>query len=116
MNVNTNRIMTRTIFLLVLAAANASAHEVEYRPYYVQSHYVDARSRFYPAWLRRNREFQRWYMRNQYRFQRHIGWHRLFDIYRFEKRRQWHGRRIYARHYRDYDYRPYYVVPKKHRH
>lgn len=123
MNANMSHAMKRTILALVcgtgfalLSAPDASAHEVEYRPYYVQSHYIYAGSRFYPRWLRRNREFQRWYVHNQYRFRRHLSWHRLYDIYRFERRHRRHGRKSYHKFYRRYDYRPHYVVPKKHRH
>ncbi len=123
MNANISHIMKRTILALVfgaglilLNAANASAHEAEYRPYYVQHHYVHARTSFFPGWLRRNREFQRWYMHNQYRFTRHISWHRLHDTYRLERRQRRHGRRIYDKVYRDHAYRSYHPVPKKHRH
>ena len=123
MNANISHIMKRTIFSLVfgaglvlLSTADAAAHDVEYRPYHVQHHYAYARERFYPGWLRRNREFQRWYVHNQYRFKRHASWHRRYDIYRFERRHRGHGRRVYDRIYRDHDYRPYYPKPKKHSH
>ena len=123
MNANMSHIMKRTIFsllfgagLVLLSAADASAHEVEYRPYYVQHHHAYARTQFFPAWLERNREFQRWYMHSRYRFKRHIGWPRLYDIYRFERRHRWHGRAIYDKVYRDPGYRPHYLTPKRHRH
>ena len=123
MNVTMSNITKRTILALVFgaglvlfSAADAMAHEVQYRPYYVQHQYAYASSRFYPGWLKRNRDFQRWYSHNQYRFKRHMSWHRLYDVYRFEKRHRWRGRKTYGKSYRHYDYRPYYVAPKKHRH
>lgn len=123
MNANMSHIAQRTILslmfgagLLVLGAVNASAHEIEHRPDYVQHHYAYARSRFYPGWLKRNRQFQRWYFHNQYRFKRHISWNRLYDIYRLERRHRWHGRRTYNKVYRDRAYPTYYPVPRKHRH
>jgi hypothetical protein len=123
MNANKCHIMKRTILsllfgagLVLLVAADASAHEVEYRPYYVANHYVYARTRYFPDWLQRNREFQRWYMHSHYRFERHVSWPRLYDVYRFERRHRWHGGRIYGKVYRDQRYRSYYPVAKKHSH
>jgi hypothetical protein len=123
MNANLSHIMKRTIFSLVfgaglvlLSAVDASAHEVEYRPYYVQHHHAYARTRIFPAWLKRNREFQRWYMHNHYRFKRHISWPRLYDMYRFERRHRRHGRRIYGKVYHSQGYRPHYPHLKNHRH
>ncbi len=123
MNANMSHIMKRTIFsllfgagLVLLSSADATAHEVEDRPYYVQHNYAYARARVFPGWLRSNREFQRWYMHNQYHFKRRVSWPSLYDIYRFERRHRRHGRRIYDKVYRDHDYRPYYLVPKKRSH
>jgi hypothetical protein len=45
-----------------------------------------------------------------------MSWNRLYDIYRFERRHRWHGRRIYGRVYRDRAYPSYYPVPRRHRH
>jgi hypothetical protein len=123
MNAKMSLIMKRTILALVFGvalvlftAADATAHEIEYRPYYVQHHYAYARTRFVPAWLKRNREFHRWYVHSQYRFRRHISWHRLHDIYLLERRHRWRNRRSYARVYRDQPFRPHYSVAGKHTH
>ena len=123
MNATMSHLMKRTILslmiaagLLVLGAAETSAHEVEYRPYYAPAHYAYARTRSSPGWLKRNREFQRWNFHNQYRFKRHVSRIRIDDAYRFENRHRWHGRRVYgaAHHYQGY--RRNVPLPINHRH
>lgn len=123
MNASMSQLMKRTILPLLVAAgffalgtADASAHEVEYRPYYAPVHYSYARTRVYPAWLQRNREFRRWHFHNQYRFRRHASWIRIYDSYRFEKHHRRHGRRIHGKVYHEQRYRSYYPLPKNHRH
>ncbi len=123
MNATMSPFMQRTIFSLVfgiclvmLGAADASAHQVEYRPFVVHDSYVHSRIPSLPRWLRRDREFRRWYWHSHYRFRRHLSWHRLYDIYRFESRHRWHGRRIYDKVYRYHGHRSYYPKPNKHRH
>jgi hypothetical protein len=39
-----------------------------------------------PGWLRRDRQFRHWYRRSPLRQYPQIGWHQLFDIYRWERR------------------------------
>ena len=92
MSANMSHFMTRMICslifgagLFILSAADASAHRIGYRPYYVHDHYVHARTMSFPGWLRRNREFQHWYRHCHYRLTRHMSWHRLYDVYRFER-------------------------------
>ncbi len=123
MNAQTSHILNRTISSLVIgtclflvSAADASAHKIEYRPYVVHRQYVYGQTRIFPGWLRKNREFQRWYLHSRYRLMRHMTWHRLYDIYHFEKRYRLQSRRFHGKVYRDHGYRTYYRKPKKHRH
>ena len=123
MNANTSHIMKRTICSLVfgvclvmLSAADASAHGIEYRPYFVQDYYVHKGARSFPSWLRRNREFQHWYWHSHYRLKRHMSWRRLYDIHRHERRHRLHSRKFYGRVYRDTGHSHYYKRPKKRDH
>ena len=123
MNTSTSHVMKRTFFslifgicLLLVNVPEASAHKIEYRPYVVHDHYAYAGSRSFPRWLRKNRDFQRWYLYSNYRLNRHMSWHRLYDIYRFEKRHRLHNRKFYGKVYLDNGYRTYYRKPKHRRH
>jgi hypothetical protein len=90
---------------LLTLAAPASAHESAYRnvaPYagvrYDRRHYRPV----YPHWLDSHGDFDRWYAGSRYRYQHHVRWERLFDLYRVENH---HHRTIRARfisrnHYR----------------
>ncbi len=120
MNANMSQIMKRTfcslsfgICLFLLSAADASAHEVEYRPHIAYDHYVYGRTRSFPRWLRRNREFQHWYMHSRYRYMRRMTWHRIYDRYRFEQRYRWNNRKFHGKVYRDDGYRTYQKNWKK---
>lgn len=119
---NMGHIMRRTICslslgigLFLVSAADASAHRIEYRPYIAHDHHVYSRTRSFPGWLRRNREFQHWYRHSHYRLTRHMSWHRLYDVYRFERRHRWHGRRIYDKGYRYNSDRTYQRKPMRRR-
>ena len=122
MNANTSSVMNRTILSLVFGlclfltgAPEASAHKVDFRPYYVYDNYAYHGSRAYPGWLRRNREFQRWYTYNHYRFRRHMSWHRLYDIYRAERRFRLRKGHFYGKVYRDNGYPAYHRKPHRRR-
>jgi len=123
MNSKTNHWMKRTAWSLIfgmgLMLANvpeASAHKVEYRPYIVYDHYAYAGSRHFPRWLRKDRDFQRWYLYSNYRMNRHMSWHRLYDIYKYERRYRLKNRRFRGRLYRDHGHRSYERDSKRHRH
>ena len=49
-----------------------------------------------PRWLRRDRDFRHWYQHSPLKRYRQIGWHQLFDIYRWERR--YFSGRYYIRH------------------
>lgn len=120
MNATMSHIMKRTICSLIfgaglflLSAADASAHEVEYRPHIAYDHYVYSRTRSFPRWLRRNREFQHWYMHSRYRYVRRMTWHGVYDRYRIEQRYRRNHRKFHSKVYRDDGYRTYQKVWKK---
>ena len=93
------------ICLFLVSAVDASAHEIEYRPPIVHDHYGYARTMSFPGWLRRNRDFQHWYMRSRYRFMRRMTWNDVYERYRFEQRYRWNNRRYHTNVYHDDGYR-----------
>ena len=122
MSANIGHIMKRTICslslgigLFLVSAADASAHEIQYRPYIAYDHHEYGRTRLLPRWLKRNREFQHWYRHSHYRLTRHMSWHTLYDVYRFERRHRLRSRTFYGKVYHHNGYRSYQRKPKRHR-
>ena len=114
MNAAKSHILTHTISSLIIGiclfligAADASAHEIDFRPYAVQRHYAPGQSGVLPDWLRGNREFQRWHLNSRYRSTRCLSWQRLYNIYSFEKRYRLQHRKFHGKVYRDCGYRNY---------
>jgi len=114
MNAIGNHILTRTISLLIIGTclflagtADAAAHQTEHRTYVVQYHYTHGQKKASPSWLRRNRDFQHWYLHSRYRSMHRLSWQRLYDIYRIEKRYRLRSRKHHGKKYRDYGYREY---------
>ena len=73
--------------LLLLDAPEAVAHD-EVRNRYLSPAYYQAehrRSHQMPRWLKRNKSFRHWYSQSRLRWNRRLGWHQLFDIYRWER-------------------------------
>lgn len=94
-----NAFTKSSIAALALAAAltfgpvtEASAHEVRHRPYTPYYGHIRPIRRHVPHWVRENRDFYRWYRRNHFRFANRMGWHRLFELYRYDVRHHRHGR------------------------
>jgi len=123
MNSKANNCMKRTAWSLILGMGlmlanvpEASAHKIEYRPYVVYDHYTYARSRHFPRWLRKDRDFQRWYLYSNYRTNRHMSWHRLFDIYKYERRHRLKNRRFRGKVYRDNGHRSYERDSRRRKH
>ncbi len=119
MNAVTSHFMKRTIVALAfgacvmfIAAPDARAHAIDFRPAFVEVHYGYARARQFPGWLRRDRDFQHWYWHSRYRFKRYLNWHRLYHIYLDDRRHRWHARTLRDHHYHEHGYRAY---KKKHR-
>jgi len=112
-----NRMVKRPILSLLLAgsliftlAPAASAHETAYAPHVVRgSHYATPSIRVYPVWLRKDRDFHRWYVRSRYRYVPAITWRRLYTMYHNDVRYHRHGR-----HY--YPYRQWQQRDSKRRH
>lgn len=71
--------------LLLLDAPQASAHNESRISHHQTHYYAGLRQRHHmPYWLKRDRAFRHWYKHTRLRRQRHLTWHRLFDIYRWE--------------------------------
>lgn len=94
--------------LLLLDSPEATAHEARVtqerwsgydradygrRDYYARDSYRRdhrgskyKRDRKIPYWLKHDRSFRHWYARTRVNRNRHLSWHQLFDIYRWERR------------------------------
>ena len=83
-----------TAGLLLLDAPEAAAHPEVRNLHPAPAHYRVAHRRAHPMprWLKRDKSFRHWYAHTHLRRDRHLGWHQLFDIYRWE--------RIYKQRYR----------------
>ncbi len=104
-----NRLVWSLLITSVLGLAfvpEASAQGSRYASY--DRHYVVRGGESYPYWLRRNYDFRRWYLRSHYHNDFYLGWDRLFDIYRYERK--------YHRPYRHYDRRGRHRHREHHRH
>jgi len=122
MNAIMSHFMKRTIVALAfgvcvmfIAAPDARAHVIDFRPAFVDVHYGHARARHFPGWLRSNHGFQHWYWHSRYRFKRHLTWHRLYHFYLSDRHYRRHVRRLHDHYYDDHGYRPYYKKHKKHK-
>ena len=95
-----NKIMTVAIIaggLLLLDSPEAAAHKQVRNGYQPSAHYhVDhrrfdhrrfehRRPKHMPYWLKRNREFRRWFRHSHLRRHRHIAWHRVYEIFLWER-------------------------------
>lgn len=113
-----NKIITVAILssgLLLLDAPEAAAHE-EVRVYYPASHYGGVRHvRHMPRWLKRDKAFRHWYKHTRLRRHRHLTWHRLFEIYRWETIERRKHRRA-DRYYRSHDVYRRHDRDRKRRH
>ena len=108
-----NKIMTVALIaggLLLLDAPEAAAHKQVRNVYQPSAHYhVDhrrfehRRHKHMPYWLKRDRAFRHWYRRSHLRQHRYIAWHRLYEIFLWERYYATNYRRNY-RYYRDFDY------------
>lgn len=106
--------------LLLLDAPNAVAHEeirISYQPVHYQYDYDVRRSHRMPYWLKRDRSFRQWYKHTRLRRQRHLTWHRLFRIYRWETiDRRKHRRAGRSARYQDYYRHSDRDQKRRHRH
>ena len=84
------------IGMLTAVAQPATAHKYDARPV-MSNHYYSQYGRpvVFPRWLKKNHDFQRWYMHSDYRYIRGANWDRLYDVYVFEIRQQRRLKRRY---------------------
>lgn len=81
-----------SVGLMLSAMQPAAAHKVEFRPVVSSNHHYQrtrhGRSFVFPRWLRKDRDFQRWFLRSEYRYLnghvRSADWHQLYRQYRYE--------------------------------
>ena len=115
--------MKRTISsILVLGAAvtglsqSAVAHERGYEHYDPPRHYSIAVYRDYdmPRWLRKQKDFRRWYKRSALKHNPSLAWWQLYEIYRWESRYHHHRRPAYYAN-RDYTWYRGYWHKQQHR-
>ena len=102
-----NRLLTTALLaggLLLLDAPEAAAHKETRSLHQHWAHYHVETRRVHrmPPWLKRNQSFRHWYRHSGLRKNRYLSWHRLFDIYRWERveRRRYRAGRMHDRVYR----------------
>lgn len=105
--IDMNKIFTVALIaggLLLLDAPEAAAHKEVRSVYQPPAFYRFElrRTKHMPHWLKRNQSFRKWYKHTHLRRNRHLAWHELFDIYRWERADARKHRRG-SRHYRYYD-------------
>jgi hypothetical protein len=86
-----NKLMTAALIaggLMLMNSPEAAAHKQVRHAYQPPAHtYVEVRrSSHMPRWLARDRAFRKWYRHTSLRRNRHLAWHQLVDIYRWELR------------------------------
>ncbi len=112
MNTTTNHLMTRTTLAIIIGlgflvshAPPADAHEGERWTRVTHDYYTAYdRATAMPRWVRKDRGFRRWYLHSRYRSARRQDWHRLYDLYSYERQMYRHSHRYHRRgkKYRSY--------------
>ena len=96
-----------SIFILGAAVTGVSqsalAHERAYEHRDSPRHYRIAvyRDQHMPAWLRKKKDFRRWYKRSALKRNHALAWWQLYEIFRWEKR-----------HHRHHHHRPAYYASR----
>jgi len=100
--------------IVLVHAPTAEAHKTNYRPL-VTSDYYHARDRAYgmPHWVRKDRDFKRWFLHSRYRYARWQNWPMLYDRYAYERRTY---RPRHRHHQAGRKYREHGVTPRRQRH
>ena len=121
MNTTTNYLIKRVTLpiiiglgLLVACAPAAEAHKVNYRP--LVSHdiyYAYERAYVMPRWVRKDRGFRQWFLHSRYRYARWHNWHRLYDLYMYDRQMYRYSHRY---HRGVKKYRGHVVPPRRHKH
>lgn len=108
-------VMVLSSGLLLSIVPPAAAHKVEFRPVISKHHYYQqtrhGRSFIFPRWLKKDRDFQRWFLRSDYRhLHGHIrgaNWRQLYGRYRHETQHlRRRNRHIESRVYFDLSHLP----------
>lgn len=90
-----NKLMTAAVVaggLMLLNSPEAAAHQEARNMYQLPAHYrayayVDVRRpKHMPSWMKRDKGFKYWYRHSSLKRNWRLGWHQLFEIYRFERR------------------------------
>ncbi len=73
--------------LMLLDSPEASAHKEVRNMHLPSAQYrvEHRRAKQMPYWLKRNKPFVRWYRHSGLKKNRHVSWHQLFNIYRWER-------------------------------
>lgn len=90
-------LLAASLFFIDISPATAHQRVDGYNVYTHARHVEVLRRHEMPRWLKRNKRFRHWYRHSPLKRYRQIGWHQLFEIYRWERR--YFG----SRYYIDYD-------------
>jgi hypothetical protein len=100
--------------ILLAYAPAAQAHKADYRPRVTHDYYFAYdRSVAVPRWVRKDRGFRQWFLHSRYRYARRQNWHRLYDLYSYDRQMHRHSRSYYRSGTRYHDYR---TPPRRHKH
>ena len=118
---NTVRLALFLILAIGLTAGfaqRADAHDVDHRVYkwYPQYSQVREYKREFPHWLRKDRDFKRWYHHNQFNRVRRVSWNRLYDMYRYERTHYAYKPHKRQRNHSYIRYDNYYADNRRRRH
>ncbi len=100
--------------ILMAGAPAAEAHKIDHRPRVTHDVYF-AYDRGYvvPRWVRKDRGFRQWFLHSRYRYARRQNWHRLYDLYLYDRQMYRHSHSYYRSGKK---YRDYVAPPRRHRH
>ncbi len=99
---------------LVAYAPAAQAHKINYRPVVTHDfHYAYDRAYAMPRWVRKDRRFRQWFLHSRYRIARRQNWHRLYDLYLYDRQMYRHSHSYYRSGKK---YRGYVAAPRRHTH
>jgi hypothetical protein len=91
--------------ILVAFAPMAEAHKIDHRPRITHDFYFAHDSGYaVPRWVRKDRGFHQWFMYSRYRHARRQNWHRLYDLYLYDRQKHRHSHSYYrsGKKHRDY--------------
>ena len=100
--------------ILVAFAPTAEAHKIDHRPRVTHDVFF-AYDRGYavPRWVRKDRGFRQWFMHSRYRYAHRQNWHRLYDLYLYDRRGHRHS---HSYHRSGKKYRNHVAPPRRRSH